>query len=95
MSPSKLVDKSNYYLFKADIMPAWEDPNNGKGGSWVLQLGNGPADKKYLDEIWLYTILECIGEGCTLTHRSILSIDLSKSHLCARTRTVTHAVADT
>jgi len=61
MAPTKLSDKSNYHLFREGVMPAWEDPQNAKGGKWALQLNT--ADKQLLDEVWLYTILEMIGES--------------------------------
>jgi hypothetical protein len=51
MDDSQRFSLLSYYLFKADIMPAWEDPNNGSGGNWVLQLGNTPQDKNKLDEV--------------------------------------------
>lgn len=63
MTPSRLKDKSNYHFFRDGIMPAWEDPQNTKGGKWVLQLNTNAGDKKLLDEVWLFTILEFIGEG--------------------------------
>ncbi|KAJ1311069.1 hypothetical protein OPQ81_009573 [Rhizoctonia solani] len=59
--PSKLPPKANYYLFKDDIMPAWEDPANMNGGKWSVQL---PKDKNRgrIDEMWLFTMLAAIGE---------------------------------
>ncbi|CAE6526655.1 unnamed protein product [Rhizoctonia solani] len=59
--PSKLPPKANYYLFKDDILPAWEDSANKDGGKWSVQL---PKDKNRprIDEMWLYTMLAAIGE---------------------------------
>lgn len=62
-TPSKLPPASNYYMFMTGVMPAWEDPHNAKGGMWVLQCNTSMGDKKMLDEVWLHTILEVIGEG--------------------------------
>ncbi|KAG9101170.1 eukaryotic translation initiation factor 4E [Ceratobasidium sp. 370] len=61
VSPSKLPSKANYYLFKDDIMPAWEDASNKDGGKWSVQL---PKEKNRprIDEMWLYTMLAAIGE---------------------------------
>lgn len=61
VSPSKLPGKANYYLFKDDIMPAWEDVSNKDGGKWSVQL---PRDKNRarIDDMWLYTMLAAIGE---------------------------------
>lgn len=61
IAPSELPARANYYLFKEGIKPAWEDPANGKGGKWSIQL---PRDKtrSKIDQIWLYTMLSAIGE---------------------------------
>lgn len=59
--PSTLPQSANYYLFKEGIQPAWEDPANGNGGKWSLQL---PREKhrSQIDKLWLYTMLSAIGE---------------------------------
>lgn len=59
--PSTLPQTANYYLFKEGIQPAWEDPANGNGGKWSLQL---PREKhrSQIDKLWLYTMLAAIGE---------------------------------
>ncbi|KAF8761600.1 Eukaryotic translation initiation factor 4E [Rhizoctonia solani] len=36
IAPSKLPPKANYYLFKDDILPAWEDAANKDGGNGML-----------------------------------------------------------
>jgi len=63
MAPTKLAEKSNYHLFVENVMPAWEDPKNANGGKWALQLNTSEREKAMLDDIWLWTILEMIGEG--------------------------------
>ncbi|WFD29865.1 eukaryotic translation initiation factor 4E [Malassezia sp. CBS 17886] len=59
--PSNLPQSANYYLFKEGIQPAWEDPANGNGGKWSVQL---PREKHrgQIDKLWLYTMLAAIGE---------------------------------
>ena len=59
--PSALPQSANYYLFKVGIQPAWEDPANGNGGKWSVQL---PREKHrhQIDKLWLYTMLSAIGE---------------------------------
>ncbi|QRV91113.1 eukaryotic translation initiation factor 4E type 2 [Ceratobasidium sp. AG-Ba] len=59
--PSRLPPKANYYLFKDDIMPAWEDASNKDGGKWSVQL---PKEKNRarIDDMWLNTMLAAIGE---------------------------------
>ncbi|KAJ3038342.1 hypothetical protein HDV00_000763 [Rhizophlyctis rosea] len=58
---SQLAAGSNYHLFKEGVRPEWEDPTNAKGGKWVLPI---PKPKKgELDQLWLYTLLACVGEA--------------------------------
>jgi len=58
---SSLPQGSNYHIFKEHIEPKWEDPANSRGGKWTVPIppknrGTG------LDQMWLWTILACIGE---------------------------------
>lgn len=55
--PSRLQQGSNYHLFKEGVRPAWEDPQNIKGGKWTIMV-----DRKKTDPLWLYTLLSLIGE---------------------------------
>jgi translation initiation factor 4E len=57
---SQLEHGSNYHLFKTGIEPKWEDPANGKGGQWTITLP--PKMRKDVDQLWLFTLLACIGE---------------------------------
>lgn len=59
--PSNLGIKADYYLFKEDIIPAWEDPANKNGGKWSVQLPKEKT-KGHIDQMWLYTMLAAIGE---------------------------------
>lgn len=34
----KLKPKSSYHLMKAGVRPLWEDPENERGGFWVLRI---------------------------------------------------------
>jgi len=58
---SKLTAGSDYHLFKEGVEPKWEHEENKKGGKWVV-TGN-PKKKELLDNLWLWTILACIGEN--------------------------------
>jgi len=49
-SASKLPPFSDYYLFKEGIEPKWEDPENIKGGRWVVSISTQKRDH---DEMWL------------------------------------------
>jgi translation initiation factor 4E len=35
----------NYHVFKNGIKPMWEDPQNNKGGKWILLLKGSQKDK--------------------------------------------------
>lgn len=59
--PSQLPQKANYYLFKENIIPAWEDPANKDGGKWSIQLPK-EKNRNNVDKMWLYTMLAAIGE---------------------------------
>ncbi|CAG7847838.1 SubName: Full=Related to translation initiation factor eIF-4E {ECO:0000313/EMBL:CCA77871.1} [Serendipita indica DSM 11827] len=61
VAPSALPQKANYYLFKEDIIPAWEDPANKDGGKWSIQLPK-EKNRNNVDKMWLFTMLAAIGE---------------------------------
>ena len=74
---SEFADMSNYHLFKSHIQPAWEDPENAKGGRWMINYSS--KRRQEIDAHWLYTMLACIGcafddetqiSGCVVTNRS-------------------------
>lgn len=52
--PHEIQAGSNYYLFKAGVMPAWEDPANEKGGEWILKVF--PNKHALIDDLWLNTV---------------------------------------
>lgn len=52
--PSSLQNKCDYYLFKEDIRPEWEDKANTKGGRWVIEFDR--RDKDILNRSWTYTV---------------------------------------
>lgn len=89
MTPSRLADKSNYHLFREGIMPAWEDPQNANGGKWSLQLNTSAGEKKLLDEVWLFTMLEMIGEGFTDSDEicgAVISLRKSRNRIAIWTK---------
>lgn len=42
--PSAFLDNSYLYIFKESIKPVWEDPNNQKGGAFVLRFLKNKSD---------------------------------------------------
>ncbi|KAL9262042.1 Eukaryotic translation initiation factor 4E-1-like protein [Drosera capensis] len=55
--PSKLTVGADFYCFKHNIEPKWEDPICANGGKWTVASLRGK-----LDTPWLYTLLAMIGE---------------------------------
>ncbi|EOA17363.1 hypothetical protein CARUB_v10005644mg [Capsella rubella] len=55
--PSKLAHGADFYCFKHNIEPKWEDPICANGGKWTMNFPKEKADKS-----WLYTLLALIGE---------------------------------
>ena len=49
--PSKLAGGADFYCFKHNIEPKWEDPICANGGKWTM---NFPKEKS--DKPWLYTV---------------------------------------
>lgn len=47
----------DYHLFKNGIKPTWEDPQNVRGGKWIVRLKKGLASK-----YWEELVLAIIGE---------------------------------
>ena len=54
---------SNYHLFKKGVRPMWEDPANAKGGKWVVQILKSSSKADDVNDIWLNSLLACIGES--------------------------------
>ena len=52
---------SDYYLFKDDTLPMWEDTKNKNGGKMTISLKK-TIDADFLDKLWLYSVLGSIGE---------------------------------
>src|SRR5689334_6667878 len=52
---SQLPFKSDYHVFVYGIKPAWEDPQNAKGGKWVWEIKRA-GDELDMDKAWLHTV---------------------------------------
>ncbi len=65
---------SDLHLFREGIKPAWEDPNNCKGGHWTIRLKKG-LTSYYWEEL-LFAIIgeqfdvgnEICGLSCCIRH---------------------------
>jgi translation initiation factor 4E len=63
--PSQMPMNSDYYLFKQDIQPKWEDAANKDGGRWLYSMNKGhghAAQAKQLDHYWLELMMALVGE---------------------------------
>eukprot|EP00545_Synedropsis_sp_CCMP1620_P005505 CAMPEP_0119015780 /NCGR_PEP_ID=MMETSP1176-20130426/11605_1 /TAXON_ID=265551 /ORGANISM="Synedropsis recta cf, Strain CCMP1620" /LENGTH=245 /DNA_ID=CAMNT_0006969101 /DNA_START=91 /DNA_END=825 /DNA_ORIENTATION=+ len=54
--PNDLPTTTDYHLFRHGIKPTWEDPNNVKGGKWIVRLKKGLASR-----YWEESMLALIG----------------------------------
>jgi translation initiation factor 4E len=54
--PNDLPSTTDYHLFRCGIKPTWEDPNNVKGGKWIVRLKKGLASR-----YWEESMLALIG----------------------------------
>lgn len=54
--PSTLPVVTDYQLFRSGVRPVWEDPENIKGGKWILRLRKG-----IVDQLWEDLVLAIIG----------------------------------
>ncbi|EOR00300.1 hypothetical protein E3P92_01469 [Wallemia ichthyophaga] len=54
--PSTLPVVTDYQLFRSGVRPVWEDPENIKGGKWILRLRKG-----IVDQLWEDLLLSIIG----------------------------------
>lgn len=55
--PSEFKTTTDYHLFKHGIKPTWEDPQNERGGKWMVRLKKG-LSTRYWEEL----IIAIIGE---------------------------------
>lgn len=55
--PSALKPYRELHLFKNGIKAMWEDPNNAKGGKWVIRLR-----KNKIDRAWENVCMAMLGE---------------------------------
>lgn len=58
---SQLVFPFDYYFFRKEIQPMWEDPLNKDGGKITIIIKKDFTDENF-NKLWLYTLLGCIGE---------------------------------
>jgi translation initiation factor 4E len=49
--PNDFKTTTDYHLFKDGIKPTWEDPQNQKGGKWMVRLKKGLASRYWEDLI--------------------------------------------
>lgn len=60
--PSHLKQGCDYMIFRSDIEPCWETPDNFSGGRWMLEVEKTDRNQ-YLNNIWLETLIAIIGEN--------------------------------
>ncbi|CAN1230375.1 Eukaryotic translation initiation factor 4E-1, partial [Linum grandiflorum] len=53
--PTKLAVGADFYCFKHNIEPKWEDPICANGGRWMITYQRGKSDTP-----WLYTVIAVV-----------------------------------
>lgn len=63
-APSKIKRRTspNLMFFRSNIAPTWEDEHNVNGGMWSIILKDQNHRNGFLDQIWMESLLACIGE---------------------------------
>jgi len=66
-APSKIKRRTspNLMFFRSFITPTWEDKHNVNGGMWSIILKDQNHRSEVLDQIWMESLLACIGETLT------------------------------
>lgn len=59
--PSGLNNTCDYNVFKDNIQPMWEVPENANGGRWLINIEKGTSPA-VMDLIWLEILIAMIGE---------------------------------
>ena len=54
--PSEIEKKGDYYLFKQNIHPEWEDTANQRGGAWMIR-----CNEHNINTLWHDLLLVLIG----------------------------------
>ena len=60
--PSEFPPGTDYLLFKQGIDPEWEDPSNGNGGSWTLNIDKTTRNLPDIDSLWMNASMAVVGE---------------------------------
>lgn len=55
--PSKLAGGADFYCFKHNIEPKWEDPICANGGKWTMNFPKEKSDKPWLYTVWFWFFL--------------------------------------
>lgn len=74
LPPSRLPNGSNYYLFRNNVAPMWEQEANRRGGKWVGQVSGGTL----ADEWWTELCVAAIAEQFPGHEEEICGICVSK-----------------
>ena len=52
--PTEFKTTTDFHLFKNGIKPTWEDPQNERGGKWMVRLKKGLASRYAPQHVCLY-----------------------------------------
>ena len=84
---------TDFHLFKHGIKPTWEDPQNEKGGKWMVRLKKG-LSSRYWEDI----VLAIIGEQFDVGHEicgAVISVRAAEDILSVWNKNSDNAEAKT
>jgi len=73
---SRLAQGCDYSLFKGEIEPMWEDPENKEGGRWVINLDKKQREElsHFWQEIMFLLIGEAFGENSQYVNGAVVNV---------------------
>lgn len=76
LAPSRLPNGSNYYLFRHNVAPMWEQEANRRGGKWVSQFICDQGAE--VDAAWTALCVAAIGEQLPGNETELCGVSVSK-----------------
>jgi len=74
--PNDFKTSADYHLFREGIKPTWEDPQNNKGGKWMLRLKTKGLTSRYWEEL----VLAMVGEQFDVGQQEVCGAVVSVRH---------------
>lgn len=76
LPPSRLPNGANYYLFRHNVAPMWEQEANRRGGKWVAQFTVEQGGD--VDRAWMELCMAAVGEQMPCSEEELCGVCVSK-----------------